>query len=267
MADGKNINMNISKRKKYIPITYSGNSPLTTANISMTIGNQPILLEIPLPTEKVTAETMLPLFQGLTNFLVEVSVEAAEKEGRQVSCKKGCGACCNQLVPITALEANYLKKMLSKLPSARQAAIQEKFEQATQSLATANILEKLSRPQSLNKEQRIKLGLDYFQLGIPCPFLEDESCSIHTHRPMACREYLVTSPVKHCSTPELGEIEGIKIPRKVSQAVTQLTKKKKAPKGRSWIPLILTIEYQHLAEGKPKLQTGVEWLQELFARL
>ena len=38
------------------------------------------------------------------------------------------------------------------------------------------------------------LGREYFQLGIPCPFLEEESCSIYHDRPITCREYLVTSP-------------------------------------------------------------------------
>jgi Fe-S-cluster containining protein len=36
---------------------------------------------------------------------------------------------------------------------------------------------------------------------MPCPFLEDESCSIHPDRPLVCREYLVTSPAELCAGP------------------------------------------------------------------
>jgi hypothetical protein len=39
----------------------------------------------------------------------------------------------------------------------------------------------------------------YFLQGVACPFLEAESCGIHPDRPLACREYLVTSrrPLRH----------------------------------------------------------------------
>ena len=259
-------NTYISQRK-HLPVKYSGNRTLTTASISMTIGGQPITLDIPLPTEKVSAETMLPLFQALTNFLVDMSVKATEKEGKQISCRKGCGACCSQLVPITKLEANYLKKVVRKMPDSRQSVIHTKFKEALKQLAEAKLLEKLKRPQNLNKDQRIQLGLDYFKLDIPCPFLEDQSCSIHSDRPMACREYLVTSPVKSCSEPHLGEIEGIKIPRKVSHAVTRLTKQKKGTSGASWSPLILILENQQKVAHKQKLQSGVDWLKEILSNL
>ena len=70
----------ILHQNKYLPIKYSGNRSLTIPSISMTVGGKSVTLEIPVPSEKVTAETMLPLFQALTNFLVEMSVKAAEKK-------------------------------------------------------------------------------------------------------------------------------------------------------------------------------------------
>ena len=50
-------------------------------------------------------------------------------------------------------------------------------------------------------EERTELAYEYFKHGIACPFLEDESCSIHPDRPMACREYLVSSPAENCRAP------------------------------------------------------------------
>lgn len=254
----------------YLPATYDGNSNLVISTLDLTIGGQPVRLQIPLPTEKVTAETMLPLFQELTNFLVEMSVKSAEKEGKQISCQKGCGACCSQLVPITELEINHLKKVVNEMPAAQQTEIHRKFKQAIQQLAAANLLEKLRRPQHLNKDQRLKLGLDYFQLNVPCPFLESQSCSIHPHRPMACREYLVTSPVKHCSTPQLGAIEGIKIPRKISHAVTKLTKQQSKTQSKTqshWLPLILALEQPKKPVNKQKRQSGMDWLKDVLTKL
>ncbi len=263
----QNSNPFVKPNEKYLHAVYSNSKTVAMTSISMTIGGQPVTLKIPLPTEKVTADTMLPLFQELTNFLVEMSVKSAEKAGKQVSCKKGCGACCSQLVPITELEVSHLKKVVDEMPVAQQTEVHKKFQHAAQQLAAANLLEKLRRPQNLNKDQRIKLGLDYFQLDIPCPFLENQSCSIHPHRPMACREYLVTSPVKNCSTPQLGEIDGIQVPRKVSYAVTQLTKQKRKSQS-DWLPLILALEH-HPQEpaNKQKLQPGIDWLKEILAKL
>jgi Fe-S-cluster containining protein len=33
------------------------------------------------------------------------------------------------------------------------------------------------------------LSLEAFALGIACPFLEDEACSIYADRPLACRQH------------------------------------------------------------------------------
>lgn len=253
----------IQNRIKYLSVKYQDNHVLATSSLSLTIGGQPLTLEIPLPTEKVTAETMLPLFQEVTNLLVDISVKEAEKENRQISCQKGCGKCCSQLVPITKLEASYLKKVIDTMPESQRTVVLEKFKVATQQLSAANMLEKLKRLHNRNKEQRIQLGLEYFKLDIPCPFLEDNSCSIHLQRPMACREYLVTSPVKNCATPGQGLIDGVIIPSKVSNAVGKISplgKKGQLP----WMPLTLLSDYKPVKQ--PEF-TGLEWLQKLFRQL
>jgi len=38
----------------------------------------------------------------------------------------------------------------------------------------------------------------YYALKVPCPYLENELCSIYEARPAACRELLVTSPAELC---------------------------------------------------------------------
>jgi len=56
------------------------------------------------------------------------------------------------------------------------------------------------RPRGTAKE-RVEFSHAYFKLGIACPFLEDEACSTHPDRRMACREHLVSSPPENCRTP------------------------------------------------------------------
>ncbi|MEZ5279133.1 MAG: hypothetical protein R2770_01565 [Acidimicrobiales bacterium] len=39
------------------------------------------------------------------------------------------------------------------------------------------------------------------EADVACPLLDDGVCSIRPDRPLACREYLVTSDPKHCAPP------------------------------------------------------------------
>ena len=40
-----------------------------------------------------------------------------------------------------------------------------------------------------------------FKLGLACPFLDEDACSIHPQRPFVCRQYLVTSDPALCADP------------------------------------------------------------------
>jgi hypothetical protein len=85
------------------------------------------------------------------------------------------------------------------------------------------------------------LGLDYFALGIPCPFLEDESCSIYADRPLACREYLVSSEPANCSRPEAAAVAVIEVPRRLSMLLFDLSAED-LPDGPAWLPLALALD-------------------------
>ena len=61
-------------------------------------------------------------------------------------------------------------------------------------------------PELLKHHQ---LSSQYFDLQIACPFLENESCSIHVDRPSICREYHVTSPAERCSRVYQESIDAI----------------------------------------------------------
>ena len=75
---------------------------------------------------------------------------------------------------------------------------------------------------ALTRLERRSLGLRYFALGIPCPFLEAESCSIYTERPLVCREFLVSSPPENCAAPTAETVQVIPVEPKVSTALAAL---------------------------------------------
>ncbi|MCC6539421.1 MAG: YkgJ family cysteine cluster protein, partial [Bryobacterales bacterium] len=71
----------------------------------------------------------------------------------------------------------------------------------------------------------------FFALGIACPFLENESCSIHPDRPLICREHLVNTPAEWCAEPDRHPIRALPIVR-ADTAVAR------AFENERWVPLI-----------------------------
>ena len=118
-------------------------------------------------------------------------MDAVERSGASISCRAGCGACCRQVVPITETEARHVRDLVEAMPEPRRQQIRERFAAGRQRLEDAGLLETFQHPTEI--PDRVAAGMEYFRLGIACPFLEDESCSIHPDRPLSCREYLVAN--------------------------------------------------------------------------
>src|SRR5229473_1530469 len=153
----------------------------STATLRLTVGTLRIAHPITVPTASVPAAEIVPALQGLVNAVVE-----AAEAGHTISCRKGCGACCRQLVPVSRTEGERLLQLVKAMPADRREALSARFAAAEAAIDRAGLKERGDRSDR-------ELSVAYFAQGIACPFLEDESCSIHPERPLVCREYLVTS--------------------------------------------------------------------------
>jgi hypothetical protein len=132
--------------------------------------------------------------------------------------------------------------MLSGADFNRRVRVERRIETAMRRLSDAGLLEALRTADSFaSREERRELGLRYFRLGIPCPFLENESCSIHPHRPLSCREYLVTSPAAKCAQPDCRQWETVELPRRPSALLFRFGDGIGASRPR-WLPLTLMLE-------------------------
>lgn len=211
--------------------------PPTPFSFTIQLGDETLRVAGSVPGGACDASDLVPLLQGLA----EAIVAAASRQSaaaKTISCGPGCGACCRQLVPISLTEAAYLREVvLPALTADHRRRVVERLAEAAVALRKAKLREVLrDLPDESNPERRQAVGLRYFLTGIACPFLEEESCSIHPQRPLACREYLVVSPAAHCARPEQGGIEPVTIPRKPSHAMIQLDAA--ATGGRGWRPMI-----------------------------
>jgi Fe-S-cluster containining protein len=236
-----------------------------TATVEFNLSGKPLRLEVSVPTGPTRPSRMLPLFRSLAGVVVDAAVESVRAEGLAVSCKKGCGACCRQLVPVSHAEARDLRDRVENMPEPRRSELRRGFENAEQRLKEAGIFDKLSDPARITAEELMPLGLQYFHLGIACPFLEDESCSIHPERPVACREYLVTSPAENCTRPTPETVKMVKLPAQVSRAARSVSSDRGAPPN-SWIPLSLAPGWADAHPEEPAARPGPDLVRDFFSR-
>lgn len=230
------------------------------------IAGRKIRLEMRVPAGLVRLAELLPLFRYLTDSFIDFSIENARAEGLAVSCKKGCGACCRQLVPIAQIEAHRLRDLVENMPEPRRSTIRARFEKARLRLEKSNLLEKLRDPGSFQEGEARPFGMDYFHESIACPFLEDESCSIHPERPLACREYLVVTPAERCAEPTPGSVRCVELVLHVARMVRVLNAERSVH-AAPWIPLILALEWADAHPDEMPLQPGPDWVREVFSRL
>jgi Fe-S-cluster containining protein len=216
------------------------------------------------PKEPIAPERMLPLFFLFADAVVGSAAKSVEQSGENISCKKGCGACCRQLVPISETEARWIHDIIERLPSGRRTEIRTRFAEARRRLSEAGLLDQLLHPETWTEGEGWSIAMSYFRLGIPCPFLENESCSIHADRPVKCREYLVTSPAEHCRKPTANTIKMVDLPFRVWTAMARLNNDSSTGGKIPWVPLVLALEWTDNHPQQPVPRYGHEVLQRFF---
>lgn len=238
--------------------------PMRSANVALRVGGARVTLRFNVPTAPVASVALLPLFRSLADTLVDIASEESRARGLSISCRKGCGACCRQLVPISEMEVIAIRRLVADLPEPRRSTVVERFARGVALFKDAGMMETLCHPESVDAETAEGVGLDYFAQGVACPFLDDESCSIHPDRPLACREYLVTSPASNCTHPSSERVQCVPVRAKVSRAVRYIEHERR-PAFEPWIPMILALEWP-VPNDRPR-QAGTTMVARAFSRL
>lgn len=104
---------------------------------------------------------------------------ATMAQQQEIDCRKGCAKCCNIRVMVFPHEVVamyfYIK---TQLPKAQQLAIEGKLHQTAAEIA------------SMTEQQ-------HFTTNVPCPMLDNDSCSVYPARSLACAGYHSTD-IKQC---------------------------------------------------------------------
>ena len=131
----------------------SGESPTVYLDVELKLPVARIRMKIPAPAGPVTVRQLLPVLHSLTNRFVEKGIEVVVASGDRISCKKGCGACCRQLVPVVEAEARQLLALVESFEEPRRSEVLERFAVARRTLEAAGFMQKIasretSRPTS-----------------------------------------------------------------------------------------------------------------------
>ncbi|MGH7255109.1 MAG: YkgJ family cysteine cluster protein [Nitrospirales bacterium] len=150
------------------------------------------------------------------------------------------------LVPVSPPEAFALQDMVARLPESRRQAVTGRLAEASRALGKAGLLDQLravaETERQLSDEDMEPINRAYYALRMPCPFLEQEVCSIYEDRPAACRELLVTSPAALCDDLVNNPVQTLPVPVRMGTALAMLWSDLAGGPGR-FIPLPLALEW------------------------
>jgi len=248
-------------------MTDASNAGSAKVTVQAAIGTCQLNVTVTVPAGPTRLDDLLPLLQIMSNEVVASAEKEAHERGQTISCRKGCGACCRQLVPISPVEARHVARLVADMPQPRRTQIRQRFASAREQLEAAGLWQRLDDRQEWREDSVSDIGLDYFRQRIPCPFLEDESCSIHLERPLTCREYLVTSPAENCSDPKPNTIDWLPLPAKVWVAAAKCEPGAASNRFVNWVPLIQTLDWDATHDEPPPDKTGPELVRAVFDRL
>jgi len=241
-------------------------SDTISASAELRIGSYKLKLNLVVPTDEVPPEALMPTLRELCNQVADGVAQIAQENGDEISCRKGCAACCRQYVPISPAEARLMVELVEEMPEPGRSIIKQRFEAAVERFKESEVMETAMDYNRLSEAKRMKMVKDYFQLGIACPFLENESCSIYADRPLICREYMVISSPRHCATLDEDHIKRLKLPVSVAQTFSTMEGARR--KGvNPCIPLIMALEWTADHPDDRELLPGPKWVQYIFEDL
>ena len=200
------------------------------------------------PTGFVPITAIVPVTRRLGEEAMQLEERRAKEQGRSISCRMGCAACCRMMVPLSPPEAFSLRDYVEQLPADRREHIMQRISEAKMALQQQGLLEQLEEiaksSTPLSDEQLEPINQAYYALRMPCPFLEHELCSIYEARPAACRELLVTSPAELCENIAKNPVRPLPVPVRIG-TVLGLVWGSLTMSSPRLIPLPLAIDWAH----------------------
>jgi Fe-S-cluster containining protein len=252
------------------PSAPPGPGALARADFTLQGPGVSLQLQATVPAGPARQADLLPLARALADTVVAQTSQAVEAAGQTISCRAGCGACCRSLVAISEVEARRLHAHIQALPEPRRSTLLARFDTALAALQAADVLPALQHWAAWSPAEYRRQLTAYFAAGVPCPLLEDESCGLYAERPITCREFLVTSPARHCG--ELGSplVKRVELPVQMFNAVARWRPRAAEEDGgvqERWVPLVLALAWAAAHPDESEPAPGPALLQDLLGAI
>ena len=151
--------------------------------------------------------------------LADGLAELARESDEQVSCQKGCSACCSYLASLSVPETLRLIDDIQSLPPDKQEDVRRRFGANADGVIAAWPPEQFdAADQSRTFES---FGQWYSRLDMTCALLDDDACSLYDMRPIVCREHLVSFDRRRCDDARVAG-ESISMPFSPAVAISAL---------------------------------------------
>ena len=87
-------------------------------------------------------------------------------------------------------------------------------------------------------------------------------------RPLACREYMVTSPAENCSHLSAETVRMVELPVKTSDTVRKISNSAELnSNAANFVPLVLALEWTKRKADEFPEKTGEQWMADFFRNL
>lgn len=189
-----------------------------------------------------TLVDIVPVARQMGARLASARLESLRANGSQVSCRKGCAACCRYLVPLSVPEAFALWDEIHSLPEPQHERVMVPYLHMARAILNAVP----AMQDSLAGEFVEAISRWYGPMDLDCPFLAGELCSIYQQRPIACREYMITGDASRCSGEGPGHAEVVPLPVSVAEALMELAAEVEGTEPQALLlPLALLWAHDH----------------------
>lgn len=208
------------------------------------------LTHVAIPGRPVALSDLVSFMHSLADSIIGLAVKKAAAKSDRVRCGPGCGVCCCQLIPLSAPEVFFIVKRLLEMPLAQREPVLSRFEAIEKRMEESGLKNRICRLFGTGPENDA-VAKEYFYLKEPCPFLVDQSCSIHAWRPVVCREFNTVSDPSLCADPFVNKIHTVPLYKRPSSILALLASRVGGiPPGLVAMPLLFDWHESNRALGE-----------------
>jgi Fe-S-cluster containining protein len=197
-----------------------------TINLDLDILDEHLHFRIGVGDERVALADIVPVAHQISARIAEVVIARNRREGIDIACRKGCGHCCHShLVPLAVPEAFRLTEYMYSRPRDLRDAMLRLCLRAARDILNEEppefIVPRAETDSNDSSGFLSDLSKWYVGLGVSCPFLSENICTIYENRPSACRDYFVYGGSNACVNADVTA-ERVEMPVQMVEVLGQL---------------------------------------------